>query len=185
MNTSKTVRALSVAALAFGALFIPSLAQAQQTGNINVHGSIGLSCTITVTDDNVNLNLAVSTAGLGTKIGSILQNCNKLAGYDLTVSSANCTTGTPGAKMIGAAPVNPENLPYSVSFFNPTTGSSTANVTGLLGGACTGPLIIEGRTVTNAKINNETSNVYASYTANGSLSADSYSDVLTITMTVN
>lgn len=172
---------LSIAAL-IGA-FAPSMASAQQTGSISLAGSIAQNCTITVTATAQASELDLTTTSR-VRVGDILQNCNKKAGYRLTVTSDNCATGTAGAKLIGAG-ASPENLRYSGEFNNPTTGGSQATVTGLLSTACTGDTFVLGRSVTNAKINAETSGVFVSYTGDASLAADTYSDVLRITMVLN
>lgn len=178
MFIAKALRKSGFALFALGVAFVPSLASAQPyTGGINVQGTKGALCSITVHDDAVTLNLDTSTSGVGTQIGTITQNCNKLAGYTLTVSSQNCETATDGAKMMSGGA---EIQPYTVSFVNP----GPANVTGLLATACTGAPVVTGRDVTNAKVDNEVSTVHASYTAIGSLSSGSYTDVLTITMAV-
>lgn len=171
------------AILALGAAFAPSFASAQQTGSINLAGSMGQNCTITVTATSEASTLDLATTAR-VRVGDILQNCNKKSGYRITVGSDNCATGTAGAKLIGAG-TTPENLRYSGEFNNPTTGGSQATITGLLSTACTGDTFILGRSVTNAKITAETSNVYVNYTGDPALAADTYSDVLRITMVVN
>lgn len=173
---------IGFALLALGAAFAPSLASAQQTGSIGLAGSIGQNCTISVTSTSEAATLDLSTSQR-VRVGAIVQNCNKKAGYRITVDSDNCATGTAGAKLIGTGS-SPENLRYSGEFNNPTTGSSQAVVTGLLSTACTGDTFILGRSVTNAKITDETSNVYVNYTGDPALGADTYSDVLRITMVV-
>lgn len=174
------------ALLALGAAFAPSLASAAdiREGDIFIQGTKALHCNVTVTDDGVTLDLESSSPPGGTKVGSVLQNCNKKIGYTLTVESVNCGTGTAGGKLISVATVPAENLPYSLTFTQPTTGGSTSPVTGLLGGGCTGDTYILARNVSNEKINAETSNVFAVWTANAALSADSYTDTVTITMIV-
>ena len=164
------------------AAFAP-YAVAQQTGSINLAGSIGQNCTITVTATPEASSLDL-TATSRVRVGDILQTCNKKSGYRITLGSDNCATGTAGAKLIGTVPT-PENLRYSGEFANPTTGGSQASVTGLLSTACAGDTFVLGRAVTNAKINAETSNVYVNYTGDPALGADTYTDVLRITMVVN
>lgn len=181
-KTSTFVRS-GLAILALATAFAPSTGSAQQTGSINLAGSIGQNCTITVTATPEASTLDL-TATSRVRVGDIVQSCNKKAGYRLTVGSDNCSTGTAGAKLIGAA-TTPESLRYSGEFNNPTTGSSQATVTGLLSTACAGDTFILGRSVTNAKINAETSGVFVNYTGDPTLGADTYTDVLRITMVVN
>jgi hypothetical protein len=94
------------------------------------------------------------------------------------VTSANCTAGQ-GARMNDT--VSGEFVAYVVDFDNPATGGSS-DVAGLLGaGACSGQI---GRDVTNWKPRDEVTTVAGRYTGDSLLSAGTYSDSLTITMTV-
>lgn len=168
---------------AVAVLATPSPAAAQQTGNIPLAATVAQNCTISVTPTAAASDLDLSDGAKRILVGSILQNCNKKAGYRLTVGSDNCATGTPGAKLIGAGS-SPEELAYSVEFNNPTTGGSTATVTDLLSTQCSGDTYILGRDVAGVKISAEESDVYVNYTGDSGLAADSYSDVIRLTMTV-
>ncbi len=170
---------------AVAAIFLaPPLATAQQTGNIPLSGTMAQNCTITVTATALASALSLSDGAKHALIGHIIQNCNKKAGYQITIDSDNCGTGTPGAKLIGLA-TTPESLNYSVEFNNPTTGGSTATVTDLLSTACTGDTYVLGRATSGEKISNESTAVYANYSGDSLLAADSYTDTLRITMMVN
>jgi hypothetical protein len=185
MKKQSLIRSCAVAGFALAAGLIPSLADAAdiRTGNIVVRGVKGEHCTITVTDDNVTLDLEVSTPPGGTKIGSVLQNCNKQAGYTLTLSSVNCETGADGGKMASLVTTPTEYMPYSITFA-PDAGTSHATATNLLGAGCSGNSNVLARDVTNERVDGQRSNVFAVFNAVASLSADSYTDTLTITMTV-
>lgn len=184
MRKTRLPRQNHLLLIALGMSLMPAPAAAQQTGNIPLSGSMAQNCTISVTPTVEASNLDLSDGAKRVRVGDVLQNCNKKVGYRLTVNSDNCGTGTPGAKLIGAE-ASPENLRYSVEFNNPTTGGSQAIVTGLLSTQCTGDTYILGRAVANAKIRNETSNIYINYTGDSGLAADSYTDILRLTMTVN
>lgn len=164
------------------AICIAAPASAQQTGTITLTGTVAQQCTVVVTSTAGALNLDLSTGTKRIEVGTGVQNCNKKAGYSIRVASANCATGTVGAKLAGAT--GGESLRYSVEFGNPTTGGSQATVTGLLAAACTGTSVITGRDVTNSKVSAETSHVFVNYTGDSALAADTYTDTLTITMVV-
>lgn len=166
-----------------GVLFLAySPARSQDTGSINLIGTVARNCTIIVTATTSALNLDLGNGNRRIQVGNALQNCNRRAGYQLHVLSDNCETGTLGAKLVGT--VDAETLRYSVEFNNPTTGGSQAAVTGLLAAACSSASAVIGRDVTNARIYGETSRIYVNYTGNSGLAADSYTDTLTITMVV-
>jgi hypothetical protein len=172
--------AIVAALIAGGALLSTHISRAQTSGTITLVGSVATSCSISVTPSAGASTLDLSDGAKRINVGSVLQNCNKMAGYSLHVLSQNCATGTAGAKLIGSA--GGEALPFSVEFNNPTTGGSQAVVTGLLATACSGAAAITGRDVTHAKITNENSAIFVNYTGNSGIAADSYSDTLTITL---
>jgi hypothetical protein len=184
MNKAIPVLRRCLPVFLFVTVLFPGLASAQQSGNIPLAATVAQNCTIAVTPTAAAGNLDLSDGVKRVQVGTILQNCNKKAGYRLTVDSDNCGTGTPGAKLIGAA-LPPDTLSYSVEFNNPPTGGSALSVTDLLSTQCTGDAFILGRATSGAKISNENSTVYANYTGDSALGADSYSDTIRITMTVN
>lgn len=155
---------------------------AQEAGTITLIGTVSQQCNLLVTAAPVASNLDLSSGNKRIQIGSVVQNCNKRAGYTLHVQSQNCAGGTPGAKLIGT--IYGESLRYSVEFNNPTTGGSQATVTGLLADACSGAAAVIGRNVTNSQIKEETSFVFVNYSGNSQLAADSYTDTITITLVV-
>jgi spore coat protein U-like protein len=163
----------------------PSSAADVRTGNIVVRGVKADHCWITVVDDGATLDLETSTAATGTKIGHVIQNCNKKAGYTLKLSSTNCTTDVDGAKLAsGPTTIPTEYLNYSIRVA-PNGGGTQPIIASLLDNGCDLDADVLARDVSNEKINNEQTNVYAVYSANPALSADTYTDVLRITMTVN
>lgn len=154
---------------------------AQAASQIILTGTVGQNCTINVTPDPNASTLDLTTSGARrVQVGVVLQNCNKKAGYSLQITSANCAATPTGAKLIGTA--STETLAYSVESNNPTTGGSTAVVTGLLASSCVSQ---NARVVSNAKIIGENSALFVNYNGDGDLSADTYQDTLTLTMNVN
>lgn len=148
---------------------------------IPLQGTAGVVCTISVTPDAQALTLPITTPGPQTvTVGTVLQTCNQVNGYTLTVSdlSGNCTPAPTGAKLVEAG--SSTRLPYSVNAANPTTGGSSANVTGLLASACTNQI---ARDVTGASVTSETSTIAVSFTGNATLFPGTYNDTLTFTMT--
>lgn len=168
-------------ALAFiGAAAFAAWTAAHAASQILLNGAVGQNCSINVTTDSGASTLDLTTSGAHrVLVGTVAQTCNKKAGYSIAVTSTNCAAAPAGAKLIGTA--SGEALSYSVESNNPTTGGSSATVTGLLATTCTGQ---NARVVSNAKINGENSTVYVNYTGNGALSADTYQDTLTLTMNV-
>ena len=150
----------------------------EAASTILLSSNVSANCSINVTPDNNAQNLVlISTPAQPVVVGTITQNCNKKAGYTLTVASANCTSG---ARLVDPSPGG-EFLAYSVQFTNPLTGNSTSPVTGLLASACGNPT---GRDVSGAKIKDELSTVYVAYTGDPNLAAGTYQDTLTLTMNV-
>ena len=162
-----------------------------QTGTINVSASVAQNCSIVTTADS-GLGTALTTALTGSgaqtvTVGTVAQSCNKKAGYTISVSSANCSattvgsaTAPVGAKLINSETGSEEYQTYSVSFTNP----SGANPTNLLATSCTAAI---GRNVAGSKVSNQSSDVKISFTTgvNGDVAgAGTFSDVLTIDMTV-
>lgn len=143
-------------------------------------GTVAQNCTLNVTPSAGASNLPLTTTGAQhIQVGTVLQSCNKKAGYTITIDSANCATAPTGAKVSDS--VSGENLSYSAEFQNPTTGGSAADVPGLLATSCTGPI---ARDVNNAKISSESSTVFVNFTGSSSLAAGTYQDTLTISMNV-
>ncbi len=153
----------------------------EAANQILLQGTVAQNCTISVTANASASNLPLTASGnQHVTAGTVLQSCNKKTGYTLVVTSANCASPAPtGAKVYDS--VSGDFLAYSAEFTNPTTGGSAADVSGLLASACTAQ---NGRDVTNAKVNNETSTVYVNFTGSSTLSAATYTDTLTITMNV-
>ena len=146
---------------------------------ILLQGTVAQNCTVSVTTLAAAASLPVSVASpANVNVGTAIQNCNKKVGYTLAVTSANCAAAPTGAKLSDA--VSAEALAYSVQFTNPTTGGSTATVSGLLATACTAAT---GRDVTNFKVVGENSGINVAFTGNAGLAAGTYTDTLTITMT--
>jgi hypothetical protein len=172
LRTTSTALALALACAA---------APASAGVTIPLQGTAGVVCTINVTPDAAALSLPITTPGAQTvTVGTVLQTCNQINGYTLSVSdlSGNCTPAPTGAKLVESG--SGTRLPYSVNAVNPTTGGSTANVTGLLASACTNQI---ARDVTGSVVTTETSTIAVSFTGNATLFPGTYNDTLTFTMT--
>ena len=161
-------------------LAAPGLGQAQTT--IPLSGTAGAICTIAVTPDTApgrSTSLPITATGAQTVVvGTVLQSCNLVAGYALTVASSNCASLPVGAKLIES--VSTTKLPFSVNAVNPPTGASAINVTGLLGSACVAQL---ARNVTGAAVSGESSTISVVFTGSATLFPGTYQDTLTFTMT--
>jgi hypothetical protein len=149
----------------------------QAANTIPLSGSSGIVCTINVTPITANAsNLPITTAGSQTvQVGTVLQTCNQLNGYTLSVTSANCAAAPAGAKLVSGA----NNLGYSVNSANPTSGGST-DASSLLATVCTGQI---ARDVTGATVTSELSTITVLFTGNAMLFPGTYTDTLTFTMT--
>jgi len=145
-----------------------------------LQSTVAQNCTISATPTAGASNLPLTTTGAQPiQIGTVVQSCNNKNGYTLSLTSANCATAPAGAKVSDS--VSGEYLSYSGEFTNPTTGGSSADVTGLLASSCTAAI---GRDVTNAKIASESSTLYVNYTGSATLAAGTYQDTLTISITM-
>ncbi len=145
---------------------------------ILLSGNVLQKCTLATTPDANASNLALSASGTQRiRIGTVLQDCNGRTDYTIQVFSSNCLATPVGAKVVGS--VSADYLPYSVEAENPTTGGSAPLVTGLLSSACVNQV---ARDVTHGNIKNESSTLFISYTGSSLLSAGTYQDTLTITL---
>jgi hypothetical protein len=179
-NQKVSLRTLRLIALASALIAAPfTAAQAQTT--IPLSGTAGAICTIAVSPDTTpghSTSLPITAAGAQTvSVGTVLQSCNLVAGYTLTVASSNCAAVPVGAKLVES--VSSSNLPFSVNATNPGTGGSV-NVTGLLGSACLAQL---ARDVTGAAVTGENSTISVVFTGSATLFPGTYADTLTFTMT--
>jgi len=174
-NKTTVIGVLALLGLSFIAGPVNSLAVDQ---GILLQGVVSAKCSIVVTADPGASALPLDITGAQrVKVGTVLQNCNKLTGFTLKVESATCATLPVGAKVLD--PVSGESLRYTVEFNNPTTGGSQAIVASLLGTACQAAV---GREVTSAKIVSETSSVFVNYTGSLLMAAGTYQDTLTVTL---
>ena len=152
----------------------------EAANQILLQGTVAEVCTINVTPGAGATALPLAVTGAQhVQVGTVAQSCNKKLGYTLTVSSAACAGAPAGAKVIEAA--SADQVAYSAEFANPTTGGSTASVTGLLATTCAAQI---ARKVTNSKVTGETSTVFVNFTGVAGLSSGTYQDTLTVTMSV-
>jgi spore coat protein U-like protein len=183
---SLKARAVTVGLLAAAAVLgFSQSGDAALTGTINVSAIVAQACSITTARDGslgTTLSTALSASGSQTvTVGSVTQNCNKKAGYTLTVASTNCVAGT-GAKLVNTTA--DEYQAYSVTFQNPSSDTQ-AN---LLASTCDPA---NGRVVANTKVSGDSSTIAIVFTpgVNGSPgalpAAGTFSDTLTINMVVN
>lgn len=167
-----------LASLGIVLALLPSAAFAQ--GQIMLVGQILRKCSIVVAADPNASNVPLTAAGAQRLlVGTATQDCNGRNGYTLYILSADCLAAPTGAKLTDA--VSADYLSYSVESDNPTTGGSQPVVTGLLASACTNQVM---RDVTSAIIHSQVSTLYINYTGSSSLSAGTYQDILTVTMTM-
>ncbi|MHB1204672.1 MAG: hypothetical protein ACYCZX_03815 [Rhodospirillaceae bacterium] len=178
-----SLRRLTAAAATLATLLASAgVSQAQTT--IPLSGTAGAICTIAVTPDTSaghSTSLPITVPGPPPQtvvVGTVLQSCNLVAGYTLSVTSSNCLSVPVGAKLIES--VSSSNLPFSVNSVSPATGTATPSVTGLLGSACLAQL---ARDVTGAAVSGENSTISVVFTGSATLFPGTYQDTLTFTMT--
>ncbi len=154
---------------------------AHAASQIQLLGNVSRKCTLDATPDPAAANLALTLAGpQRVAIGTVAQDCNGNVDFLMQVFSANCASAPPGAKLVD--PVSSEYLHYTVESENPATGGSATLVTGLLDTGCANQV---AREVIHGHVRNETSTLYVYYTGSSILSAGTYQDIITLTLTVN
>ena len=177
---------------------------AAQTGTLTARGTLPPTCNIVVNQTAGALTLNLETGGaVRQQAGTVTATCNKKAGFTLSVASANCSSipvngvGVPesptaGAKMLDTlVPVADSDwIQFSIEFAN--VGGATwtvdqASRTLLLNANCPGAPGALGNTVTGKVTGDQlVSTLFVNFTgaAAGTLSAGTYEDVVTVTMTV-
>ncbi len=142
-------------------------AQAATTGSVNLSGSIGQSCNLTVSaSGNTGLNLA--NTATATSVTTVTEACNDKLGYNVTLVTTNGTT----TGLFKGPSGNTDTLAYTVTYNGAakTFAASSSQIT--TAAARTAP----GGVAKTLAI---------SYTGNSALNADTYTDTLTLTMTAN
>jgi len=142
--------------------------EAATTGTISITGTIPLSCNISVNSQAIagSLDLTVSQTNL--TVASVTESCNNKTGYKVTVATQNGATGG----LLKGVSGNNDTVAYGVTYNGVSqtfsTGTATATNTSVksLAGGITKSLGI-------------------TYTGAPAINAGTYTDVLTLTMTIN
>jgi hypothetical protein len=144
----------ALTALATGvilSLSLTSTALANNSGTIQLKGTVAAVCTIQVTDSSASLNI---TGGENNKpVGTVQENCNSGSGYTITITSQNG-----GNLKAGNAAVS-----YQVNYDGQTSGLDSA-------------MVVTRQTAQFGK----TTTVGVSMAANATAVAGSYADTLTL-----
>ncbi len=156
-------------ATAAAALLIAAgAAQAATTGSVNLSGSVGQSCNITVSAQSIASSLDLTTTSAGTTVANVTETCNDKLGYNVSLATTNGTT----TGLFKGPSGNTDTLAYTVTyngvaktFSSGSTNATTATARTAAGG------------VTKA--------LAIAFTGSSSLNADTYTDTLTLTMTAN
>jgi hypothetical protein len=146
-----------------------------RSGQIQLTGSNALSCTLAIVAGGSYNSLSLGTTQSDTPVGTSTETCNDLKGYYVTVASTNAGAGGTSPYFKGSNAQNSVTLAYAVNY-----GSNTALT--FAGGSATASTY-NAYSASNAAGNTVT--VGVSYTGTPSLPADTYTDTLTFTMTVN
>jgi len=160
-------RTLRSALLAVAAVAFAGVAHAGTTGTVNLSGTIGQSCNITVSAaGNTGLNLAANATA--TSVATVTEACNDKLGYNVTLVTTNGTT----TGLFKGPSGNNDTLAYTVTYNGAakTFASGSTNITTATARTAPGGV---------AKT------LAISFTGNSSLNADTYTDTLTLTMTAN
>ena len=100
-------------ATAAAALMIAAgAAQAGTTGSVNLSGSIGQSCNITVTAQSIAASLDLTTTSTGTTVANVNENCNDKLGYSVSLTTTNGTT----TGLFKGPSGNTDTLAYTVTY---------------------------------------------------------------------
>ncbi|WP_044558555.1 spore coat protein U domain-containing protein [Azospirillum sp. B4] len=149
------IRFAAIAAVAAATLAAaPAFAAAGASGSIQLNSTVAQTCTVSVTDAGAQLNILSGSSAV--TVGSVVENCNDGAGYQISVSSAN--GGNLKSSATGAQPIS-----YTPIYDGQSAGSSV-NV------------------VRSAAAFNKTATVAVTVPANAQAIAGAYTDTLTITI---
>ncbi len=142
--------------------------KAATTGTISITGTIPLNCNISVAAqaNAATLDLTVSQTSL--TVATVTESCNNKTGYKVTVATTNGTTG--GVMKGGSG--NTDTVSYGVVYNGVTQTFSSGTAT-----------------ATNTSVKSAAGGISKSlgitYTGAPAINADTYTDVLTLTMTIN
>lgn len=152
-------KAIVVSALLALAL-IPAFAGT--TASLALSGTVAKTASISVsaTSEASNLNLTSATATTVT-VATVTEICNSNSGYTVSVSSANA------GYLKGALSANADSVAYSL-FCDGTAVALSSSGTVMV--------------AASAKTSGNSQTLAVNYTGNATLSADSYSDILTFTI---
>ena len=161
----------TVIAMAATLMVAAGPASAALTGNIGLSGNVPQNCTISVTaTGNSGIDLSASATDL--QVATIAEDCNKKAGYVISVSTTNGVAASASTGLFtGDTSGNTDTVAYSVKY----NASALTFVNGADSSA---------RSVT-AKVSGQVSPVTISFTGAPTAAADTYADTLNFTMTVN
>jgi len=143
------------------------VAQAASTGAITLSGTVGVSCNITVAPQGPYNALDLTTSQTTLNVATVTEQCTDPKGYRVTLTSAN---GKTDGLLAGATAGNSDTVSYTIFYGGAAVHLANSNAT-----------------VTNA--NSKTTgggainSLAITYTGASTLSADTYSDTLTFTIT--
>lgn len=141
-----------------------------RSGAITVSGSNAQVCTLAISPGGTYNTLNLSNSATDATIGTSVESCNDLAGYTVTVVSAN---GGPYLK--GQAAQNSTTLAYGVNYGSNSTLTFAS-----------GTATADSFTSYSQSANyNHTVTVGVSYAGTPALPADTYTDTLTFSLATN
>jgi hypothetical protein len=156
------------AAIALTALLgMVSVAQAASTGAVTLSGTVGVSCNITVAPQGPYNALDLTSSPAILNVATVTEQCTDPKGYRVTLTSTN---GKTNGLLAGTTAGNSDTVSYSIFYGGAAIhlANSSATVTNA-----------NGKTTNGGAINS----LAISYTGTSTLSADTYSDTLTFTIT--
>jgi len=144
---------------------------AADNDNIILSGTVASILSLVLTEEGSYNDLTLTANGADVDVANVVVECNDPDGYTVTMVTAN---GATGGLFEGADAQNSETLAYSVKY---GAGGSEAAVTFVAGSK-----EVES-TSARSTVGGDTRNILISWTAPGTpLSADTYSDTLTLTI---
>ncbi|MDE1149355.1 MAG: hypothetical protein PW843_22605 [Azospirillaceae bacterium] len=147
------IRRIAAAAVVLAA-FAAAPALADTSGSVKLSGTVALSCSVAVTDNNASLNILSGSSNI--TVGAVVETCNDGAGYTITVTSAN--GGSLKSSANGAQPVS-----YT-TIYDGQSATGTVNVSR-----------------SSAQFGKQAT-IAVTVPANAQAIAGSYSDTLTVTI---
>jgi spore coat protein U-like protein len=143
---------------------------AGQSAGLALSAGVAAYCDVTVTETGASINLTNDYTDL--EIASITEDCNHMAGYTVTITSANGIAESSNSGMMGHADsAITDNIPYTVKYDDAALS--------FVNGVATGARSASG------KVSGYVSRVTISFLSGEDAEPGSYGDTLDVTVILN